>query len=325
MLSDETTRAALWTSEDGLVWSEPTLLAPEPAQTEGIWSRHWISGFGQWGDDLLAFGWNGVGGGDGGYPMLWRSADGVTWALVETGGSKYVDDHHFPQRSIVAPGGELAVLSGTGLGNGASMFLTSDLVAWEAYPITPADRNIQVTGVAASEELAIAVGTETHPWVDEPETSAHAWVSKDGRRWTSVETPNPDGALTSVAWDDVHHRFVVVGSDDGGLPAAWLTSDGRSWSQIALGDEEGEVSVVVSDAGLTVAAGVIGSYFDTEGAPTIAWSSFDALNWWYVPIAEDRLRPAIGITGRSVVTLMNGWTEDEGDYWVARAGSAGSD
>jgi hypothetical protein len=70
-------RAAVWTSPDGRAWNGPIALPPEPAaDDDGIRPRYWINGFGERDGALLAFGWNGVGCCDGGYPMMWSSEDG---------------------------------------------------------------------------------------------------------------------------------------------------------------------------------------------------------------------------------------------------------
>ncbi|MGQ0608902.1 MAG: hypothetical protein ACT4OQ_10630 [Chloroflexota bacterium] len=315
-----TTRAAIWTSEDGLSWGEPILIPPEPIETDAIWSRYWISGFGRWGDELLAFGWNGIGAGDGGFPMLWRSADGVTWSVVDTGGTLFGDDYHFPLRSVISPLGQLAVLSVTGLGSGASIYVTDDLANWEEHPITLADQMMSVSGLAASPGLLIAVGTETHPWVDRPETTAHAWISADAETWSPVAPPNPDGTLSSITWDPARERFVAIGSGDDRVPAAWLTTDGSRWSRIPLADDVGQMRDIAVADGLILASGVTGPMLAPETGQTIAWSSHDGVTWRIVPLADAQYGSVVGVTPGSAVTIVNRWSESESDTWIPWAG-----
>lgn len=318
-------RATVWTSQDGRTWNGPMALPPEPVPSaDGMHPRYWINGFGEWDGALLAFGWNGVGCCDGGYPMLWRSDDGGSWSLVDTAGSAFGDGYHFPQRSAVTPEGELAVLSATGLGGSASIFLTGDLTTWEEHPITDPQRSTGVGGLAASPSLLIVVGTEQHSYEadEDPPTTAHAWTSADGRVWTSVEVPNPDGTLGRVTWDPARERFVAVGTDDDGAPAAWLTADGSGWSWIPLAEEEGRVNDVAAAEGLIVASGTVGPVFDTTGE-TIAWSSHDGVTWRVMPLIDRQWGSVVGATPGSAVMIVIRWDEEAGESWEAWSGPVG--
>lgn len=325
VMANQTTRAAVWRSDDGRSWSEPMLLAPEPTRdASGISTRYWISGFGRWDDTVLAFGWNGVGAGDGGYPMLWTSDDGgATWSVVDTAGSLYGEEYHFPDASVATPQGQLAVLSSTGLGQGAAIYLTGDLAEWEMHSITSSEEMVSVTGIAASADLLIAVGTEMHPWVDRPITTAHAWASPDGRTWQPLTPPNGNGTLASVVWDDTRGRFVAIGTDDDGLPAAWLTTDGSDWARIRLADVEGNVAAIAISDGLIVASGATGPMFEPEEGQTFAWSSYDGVTWRVVPLADGQHRPVVGAAPGFAVMIVNSWSEEHGDQWRPWAGSAG--
>jgi len=315
-------RATVWTSIDGRIWSGPTALGPEPVpDPDGMHPRYWINGFGEWDGDLLAFGWNGVGCCDGGHPMLWRSTDGDSWSVVDTAGSAYGDGYHSPQRSVPTPTGELAVLSATGLGGGASVFLTGDLATWEEHPITDPELLMSLKSLAASRTLVMVVGTEHHSYEagEEPPTTAHAWTSADGRTWTSIVTPNPDGTLARVTWDPVRDRFVAVGTGDDGAPAAWLTADGSQWSRIPLAEESGQMHDVVAVDGLIVASGTVGPLFDATGE-TIAWTSHDGVTWRVMPLVDSQRNSVVGATPGFAVMIVDRSDEEAGDRWQSSAG-----
>jgi hypothetical protein len=287
---------------------------------DGITPRYWINGFGEWNGGLLAFGWNGVGAGDGGYPMLWQSVDGESWSVVDTTGSDF-DSYHFPQRSVATPQGDLAVLTGTGLGSGASIFVTEDLETWEEHPLTTPELLLQVTGLAASPSRLMVVGTETHPFADveDRRTTPHAWVSIDGRTWTSLTPPSTDGTLDRVTWDPLRERFVAVGTDAAGVPAAWLTADGSTWSAIPLAEETGQMHDIAAVTGLIVASGTVGPLFEPSGE-TIAWTSHDGVTWRVLPLVDRQAGSVVGATPGSAVMIVNGWDEEAGDGWQSWAG-----
>lgn len=314
-------RAATWTSLDGRTWSGPIALPPEPVpDSDGMHPRYWINGFGVLDGTLLAFGWNGVGCCDGGFPMMWRSDDGEIWSVVNTAGSAFGDSYHSPQTSVSTPQGNLAVLTATGLGSGASIFLTGDLVSWEEYSFTELEP-YTVSGLAASPTLLIAVGTEhlSYEAGEDPPTTAHAWTSTDGRTWTAVTAPNPDGTLDSVTWDPSRDRFVAVGTDDDGAPAAWLTADGSGWSWIPLADETGRMQDVAAADGLIVASGNVGPTFEPSGE-TIAWTSHDGVTWLVMPLLDRQRGSVVGAESGSAVMIINDSDEAGGDSWQSWAG-----
>lgn len=317
-------RPAAWASADGLSWHGPALLPPEPVpDADGFMPRYLVTAFGEWGEGLLAVGWNGIGCCDGGRPMLWRSDDGVTWSVVDTAGSAFGEGWHFPTSAFTTPAGELGVLSSTLLGAGGSIFMTRDLATWTEHPITAPDEFVDVTGIAASSETWIAVGTHTPSWEAEegPRPEPRVWSSTDGQSWSPTEPPSGGGSLDGIAWDPARARFVAVGSDGNGHPVAWLTLDGRSWSRIPLDDEEGRVDDIAIADGLIVAAGILGPMFESSGE-TIAWSSRDGVTWRVVPMSERHGRTVAGATAGSAVLIVNRH-EDDRNLWEAWAGPIG--
>jgi hypothetical protein len=222
----------------------------------------------------------------------------------------------------MTPQRDLAVLSATGLGSGASIFLTGDLATWEEHAITSPDLLMQVSGLAASPSRVILVGTETHPYEagEDRQTTPHAWVSADGRTWTSIVAPNPGGTLDRVTWDPSRERFVAVGSGDDGAPAAWLTADGSQWSRIPLAEESGQMHDVVAVDGLMVASGTVGPLFEATGE-TIVWTSHDGVTWRVMPLVDRQANSVVGATPGSAVMIVNGWDEEAGDGWQSWAGA----
>jgi hypothetical protein len=325
--SGPTSHAAVWTSEDGVTWSEPILLEPEPVEEEGLWTRYWINGFGEWDGDLLAYGWNGFCCGDGGYAMLWRSPDGATWEVVDVAGSAFGDEYHFPQTSVVAPDGRLAVLTGTGLGNGTALALTADLQAWEFHPVPRNNTNLYLQGFAASSDRIIVVGVADGETTPDGETLAvpAIYTSTDGETWSAVDPPDSRGTIGGVAWHDPSGRFVVVGRDAAGLPFAWLTADGGAWTPIALGDQPAAMHRVIVAGDLIVATGESGAVGATQPGDTIVWSSYDGLSWWYATVLEGRSGAVMAATPDAAILVANRSTQANDDSWLSLIGTLTTD
>ncbi|MGH2418739.1 MAG: hypothetical protein ACRDFY_10435, partial [Candidatus Limnocylindria bacterium] len=120
-------------------------------------------------------------------------------------------------------------------------------------------------------------------------------------------------------------RFVAIGTDDDGRPAAWLTADGGNWSHIPLAEEEGQMRDIAVADGLLLASGVAGSMLAPQTGQTIAWSSHDGVTWRVVPLADAQYGSVVGVTPESAVTIVNRWSESEADTWIAWAGPVGAE
>jgi hypothetical protein len=214
----------------------------------------------------------------------------------------------------------------TGLGPGASAFLTADVQSWEEHPIVDRSTDVVVTGFAASPDRLVAVGILQLPYDEgeEPRFEQRAWVSDDAVTWTAIEPPSALGELAAVTWDAAHGRFVVVGSDDLGLPHAWLTTDGARWAPVPLLTSPARMQGVSADDGLIVATGVSGPRFEPETGETIAWSSFDGVTWWYGPVLDWQGRTLVSSEAESAVVVVNRWVEGHGETWIALTGTAAS-
>lgn len=318
--------AAVWTSDDGLTWSDATLVGPEP-ETDGDGHsrlRHVIRAFATWDEGLVAFGIRAYSGSDTLYPMLWRSTDGVDWELVDTARTPYGESWHVPLRALTAPDGGLVLHALTDLGQSATAYVTHDLVTWESSVI--ADGSEELTSVstasAGSPDLLMIVGWTSEPRaVDEPpRTTAHVWTSTDGLTWTEKAAPDGTAWLHDVAWDAVRERFVVVGTDAAGLPKAWLSPDGSSWTSIALGAEPMQQMRVSAADALIVATGVGGPLDDAPTGPTIAWSSHDGISWWYGTVLN---RPSELVTRvfPGAALLIDNRSEFSGGRWLPLVGT----
>jgi hypothetical protein len=286
-------QAAVWTSSDGETWASPALLQPVPRiepddfPEDDQWfpDSYRVTGFGEWRGNLYAYGVYQFGCCDGVLGMLWESVDGgATWLEVGTEGTGY-QFGYFEQASSVTPADELAVFAHTGLGGGASMFITDDLRSWTEHPIGDATVAHEFAGFAASPDTMVVVGGEYQPYEgdERPPLLQSAWWSADGRSWAPMAGPEREGELASVAWDPAHERFVVVGSDASGQPMAWLTVDGTTWASSQLAEGAGSVQDVAATDGLIAAVGAIGSGEDAQ--PT-AWTSHDGITWRVVSIAD---------------------------------------
>jgi hypothetical protein len=303
-------RAATWTSVDGISWVRGAEVGPDPVQgAEGM--SYFMNDVLVLADELIAFGWNHIGCCDGGRAALWRSTDGVDWTFVDTAGTDYGDTYHSPAESAVAPTGELVLVSSIGLGTGSTVLTSSDGITWAAQPVDWEQTRIET--VAASDTILVAVGqlgsVEAHPVV---------WTSADGHSWSEADPPPGSDELRDVAWDAASGQFVVVGSDADGQPTTWMTEDGTSWGTTTLATEKGPVTSVSAADGLIIATGVIGSAPDEE---LIAWSSFDGVTWQVQPLAPPA-NPIVETAGERAVlyALTAGPEPDYGEVRLIWAG-----
>ncbi len=318
-------RAAVWTSTDGVSWSEPVILEPE-LRNDIDCDHHWISGFARWNGELLALGWNGYGCGDGGNPMLWRSADGATWDLVDLAGTTFAAEYPYPESAVETPDGRLAIFGSTHLGSVRVLFLTSDLETWETHRISDGETESYVASLAASPTVLIGVGSvvigerEVETWTEEIHGPSVV-TSPDGVTWTSAAPPVEEGTIAEICWDQTNGRFVAVGTDADGLPFAWLTADGSQWTPIRLGDEQTSMRGVKASQGLIVATGETGIGSRAVPGDTVVWSSRDGANWWYGTVLEGRAGSVASVTSDTAILISNRRPDDRVETWLSMAGT----
>lgn len=297
-------RAATWVSSDGLTWTSAAPMPPEPVEQTADGdpgTGYWVTAVTPFGGELLAFGWNRIGCCDGGKPMAWRSADGSSWSVVATEGTAF-DTYQFPTSAATAPDGSLVLASAIGLGSGAAVFTTGDLLGWEQNQLTSPGSFEGLSAVAAAPTMLMGVGYGHED--DDDRTHQRAWVSSDGRAWGPIAPPSEVGTLSGVAWDPVRQRFLVSGQDDQLRAVVWLTADGGSWTSVRLSSGEGMVQDVDVVDGLLVAIG-------TEGLPDqsrmMVWSSLDGMTWQIADLGPSENGLPLGAAGTNgAVVLLNG-------------------
>lgn len=317
----------MWTSADGVAWSEPVLLDPE-LRSDVDCDHHQISGFTEWDGDLLAIGWNGWGCGDGGKPMLWRSGDGASWELVDLEGTAFLAEYPSPASAVELSDGRLAIFAATSLGSVRVLFVTADLETWEVHLISDVETGAYVDRLAASPNLLIGVGSvvigerQVETWT-EAIYGPYVVTSSDGVTWTTVDPPTEEGTIAGIAWDGSNERFVAVGTDADGRPHAWLTADGTDWTSIQLGNEAAMMNGVVSSDGLIVVSGMFD--YDDPSGNTVVWSSFDGLSWWYGTVLDGRIGTIHAAAGDAAL-MITGRTDGTGDAsWVPLVGKTAGD
>jgi hypothetical protein len=240
--------------------------------------------------ELVAFGREQVGFGDGSQIAIWTSGDGISWINVPTRGSS-IDTYQTPTDGLVAPDGRLVIATTTGLGGGSAIWMSSDGENWKEYPFRTDGNHID--DLATSGSRVFAVGTEQTgpPFALEPA----AWMSMDGELWAQLDAPPDARRLAQVTFDEARDRFIVVGERTDGRPGSWLTTDGTSWASSPLADSAGQASTVASRDGLVVAIGLVGEF---PSAVATAWSSNDGVTWLGSPLADagELLPDVVGVS-----------------------------
>ena len=303
-------RAAIWTSTDGLTWTPSAEIDPDPVPVPEGGRAYWINSVIGFGDEMLAFGWNRIGCCDGGRAAMWRSADGVSWVFVDSDGTPFGDMYHFPIQARIGPSGDLVLLSGIGLGSGATIWTSADGSSWTEQP-QPLWVEEPLVDLAAGPSLLMTVGYRG-PFEERPVPAV--WTSTDGRTWTSQPGPSTADEIRTVAYDPTRERFVTGGQDVNGAPAMWLSSDGMNWTTVRLSQEAGAVTSVDAAAGLVVATGYIG----TDAGPWdgTVWSSHDGVTWAVAPLGPPGAGTPFVAAGDGAVTWFN--AADPDDLTVAR-------
>jgi hypothetical protein len=141
-------------------------------------------------------------------------------------------------------------------------------------------------------------------------TSAVAWTSRDGRRWTRIDDPDfADGIAVSVI-EAPSGSLVAVGSDVGRRNAvAWVSDDGTEWARAA---DEASRQHPGGYAWLTDVAAVgdqliaVGDIQGLQRGTAMAWVSSDGLTWARsnrAPVQEGAEFYAITSTGPGAIAV----------------------
>ncbi len=240
------TASAVWTSEDGLVWTKSPLAGSLNDVTAG-------------GPGVVAVGR------DSGAAAVWTSPDGTTWARVPH--DPAIFGHGGGEMWQVAAGeaGLVAVgwLNGTG-----AVWTSPDGLDWSVHLGAGMEhRSVHPPGiqaVAATPQGFVGIGNEET--IEDAcgegapgDCRVMIWTSPDGVTWTRV--PHDDDVLGggldkqfAYAVTAVGDQIVVAGS------SVWTSSDGRTWSRsyedsAIAGDREGWMRAVAASNDAVVVVG----------------------------------------------------------------------
>lgn len=160
--------------------------------------------------------------------------------------------------------------------------------------------------------VALVAGNLEEPFGIWPACEPTAWVSADGRTWTTTTGIVGDEAYVySVAWND--GRLVAVGGVGIGEPAAWTSDDGSRWALLDGLDPGSGVDLYTVRAG---GAGWVVLGQETDTSRPVGWVSPDAECWTALPTEVDGDDAAV--TGDQLmlvhrVTYPETWISTVGD------------
>jgi hypothetical protein len=228
-------------------------------------------------------------------PMVYTSADGVTWRTVPSLTAMTRSDAQF-LGVAAGPGGYLVVgREGTGKQKFAQLWWSGDLANWTAGGSSGYHNSLAIAAVADGDGF-VAAGSQA---------DCHTiWTSPDGMHWTTHDVTRPAGARTATlryAAAGRGGRVVAAGfatNDAGGIPIVVTTDPGGAHiTQVVLptGGVPGAVTGVTATGSGFVAAGMIGP---AKAQRAVTWTSADGLTW----SAATPLSPATGTTITALTT-----------------------
>ena len=223
-------------------------------------------------------------------PVVMTSADGAIWGVA---GGNITQD--LAGVSAVAatsgPAGYVIVgkLVAPGGGCVADVWWSANLTSWtRAHDVNDATGSSQVLAVAASGHGFVSVGSH--------DSKPAAWITGNGRSWTTIVLPVPGGAATAVLQQVAisGNRVVALGqastgtgpavgtatgTGPGTTPFAELSlDDGVTWQQVPFsspGPDTAFTALAADPAGFT-AAGLFGP----PGQQDVAvWTSATGASW----------------------------------------------
>jgi hypothetical protein len=279
----DSTRAAVWTSADGLSW------------TRG----HDDPSFARSGSRLVAVGC-GIGAefcDAGTVARIWTSSDGAAWTPAAFGSGFDPTAHWY---NAVTGGGPGFVAVGSDISGGfpqvpadSSILTSRDGATWTPVAASPGFKAATMGGVAAAGAIVIVVGSGSNG-------APVVWTSSDGRAWAR--------AVTSGLPTDAEVRDVTTGGPGviavgraGGNAASWTSTDGRTWQQAPASGALSGARMLHIEA-MSHGFSAIGTVSDGGAA---AWTSPDGTSWTKLDLGATfagALISAIGeIGGRTVV------------------------
>jgi len=268
---------AIWTSEDGAVWSFVSEGHSGPAQellTVARWPGGWLAGGRRLQEDWVVS--------DDGKEqtwverhtaVLWTSPDGTTWEQLphtETFTNAVIADIVVHEDKLVAVGG--IHVSDTRVKIGvdevyamepiwnAAVWLSDDGRSWERIPHNENFSDQSISTIITGGPGLVAGGSAI-------------WVSADGIDWEIVDR------LSGVADLAVGGPgLVAVGSKDLVDGAIWTSPDGRTWTPVRQDLGAGKLfAVAAHPLGLVAAGSVVG--FGALRVDGVIWTSQDGFTW----------------------------------------------
>ncbi|HTR92626.1 MAG TPA: hypothetical protein VMI73_12885 [Trebonia sp.] len=228
-------------------------------------------------------------------PMVYTSADGVTWRTVPSLTALARSDAQF--LGVAAGSGGYLVVGreGTGKQKFARLWWSPDLANWTAGGSSGYHNSLAIAAVADGDGF-VAAGSQA---------DCHTiWTSPDGIHWTTHDVKRPAGARTATlryAAAGRGGRVVAAGfatNDAGGIPIVVTTdAGGTSITQVVLatGGVPGVVTGVTATGNGFVAAGMIGP---AKAQRAVTWTSADGLTW----SAATPVSPGTGTTITALTT-----------------------
>jgi hypothetical protein len=162
-----------------------------------------------------------------------------------------------------------------------AVWRSTDGLAWHLDEASTIFNDGRIWGVAATEDVLVAVGTTGDP--NYGPAAAWSWTTAGG--WQSAQImPSSAGAMRAVAAGP--NGFVAVGlngHDDGAL--VWTSPNGRVWTAVADQPSLHYASAVRMQSVVATSTGFVagGWRSDAGNGSAVAWTSADGLTWTQMP------------------------------------------
>ncbi|MGH3154144.1 MAG: hypothetical protein ACRDOB_25925, partial [Streptosporangiaceae bacterium] len=214
-------------------------------------------------------------------PVVFTSANGTNWQAASGPGS-ITDDLADPTVVATAAGPAGYIIVGTIVKPGSGGCLAD---VWWSPNLTNWTRGHDVNDVTGSSTVMV-VAADAHGFVSVGSHNGQpaAWVTSNGRSWTTILLPLPAGSSSAVLQQIAisGNRVVALGQEStpaGVMPFAEISVDeGINWSQVPFSPPGPDTSftALTARAGGFTAVGQFGQAGQREIA---VWTSADGTTW----------------------------------------------